>query len=192
MSTLRYITHPQVEIDLAVPVTLWKLSALGRERAAQLARQPWLASVGRIVSSAEMKAEETARMLGSQLGLSVELRRDSGESDRSATGPLPPAEFEALASRFFAEPDVSVRGWERAVDAQRRIAAQLADLLDPEARHDIAVIGHGGVGTLWYCHLTSVGIARCHDQPSQGHYFSIDLASGRPLHGWRALEEPPA
>jgi broad specificity phosphatase PhoE len=191
VATLRYITHPQVAVDLTVPVTTWKLSAHGRERATRFAQQPWLASVGRIVCSAETKAWETARILGSQLGLEPEVRANSGENDRSATGPLPPAEFEALANRYFAEPDDSVRGWESARAAQRRIAAELDDLLRSAAASDIAVIGHGGVGTLWYCHLMSVAIDRCHDQPSQGHYFTVDRASARPLHGWRALEDPP-
>ena len=192
MSTLRYITHPQVEIDLSTPVARWGLNALGRERAARLAAQPWLANIRRIVCSSETKALETARILGAQLGLEPEVRSATGENDRTATGPLPAAEFEQLADRFFAEPDVSVRGWERACDAQRRIADQLADLLRSGDEREIVVVGHGGVGTLWYCHLLGVPIDRRYDQPSQGHYLSVDLASARPLHGWRRIEEPPA
>ena len=192
MAVLRYITHPEVEIDLGVPVAQWRLSGAGRERAQRLLRQPWVAGIGRLISSVETKAVETARILGAHLQLEPELRPAIGENDRSATGPLPRAEFEQLADQFFAHPAQSVRGWERALDAQKRIADGLADLLLASSAHDIALVGHGGVGTLWYCQLAGLAIDRRHDQPSQGHFFSVDLATGRPLHGWRSIDEPVA
>jgi hypothetical protein len=46
---------------------------------------------------------------------------DLGENDRSATGFLPPEEFERVADEFFGSPEKSARGWERAGDAQVRI-----------------------------------------------------------------------
>jgi broad specificity phosphatase PhoE len=188
MATLRYLTHPQVEIDLTIPVTAWRLSELGRARAARCLEQPWIVRVGRVISSPEAKALEFARMIGGRLRLEVELRADTGENDRASTGPLPPVEFARLADRFFAEPSESVAGWERAVDAQRRIAMALADLFAREDVPDVAIVGHGGVGTLWYCHLAGLPIDRRHDQPSQGHYFSVDVGTRRPLHGWRPID----
>jgi broad specificity phosphatase PhoE len=153
-----------------------------------LAAQHWLRGVRRIVSSTEHKALETAHMLAAALRLAVEPREGIGENDRSATGRLPPSEFQALADRFFAEPQHEVRGWESAVAAQARIVHGLADLLQPAAQGDVVVLGHGGVGTLWYCHLAGLPISRRHDQPSQGHYFQVDLASARPLHAWRPVD----
>ena len=186
---LRYITHPQVEIELARPVTEWRLSDAGRARAGRLLVQPWITSIGRLISSAEAKALETARILGAHLQIDPEVRPDIGENDRSSTGPLPREEFERLADQFFARPGQRVRGWESAVDAQRRIVEGLADLLASSQPRDVAVIGHGGVGTLWYCHLAGLPIDRRHDQRSQGHYFSVDLATGRLMHGWRSIDE---
>jgi broad specificity phosphatase PhoE len=198
VTVLRYITHPEVAVDPAVPITRWGLSAAGRRRAEALLDQPWVRTITRVVSSDETKALETAELLAERVGVTVEVRPDSGENDRSATGFLPPAEFEAVADRFFARPHDSVRGWERAVDAQARITGALADLLDPGGlgagsssnsnSGDVAVVGHGGVGTLWWCALTDRPIDRRHDQPGQGHYFSVDLATRRVLHGWRRLE----
>jgi broad specificity phosphatase PhoE len=188
MKMLHYITHPQVEIDLGAPVAQWRLSAEGRKRAVDMLTQPWIASIGRLVSSAETKAVETARILGAHLRIDPEVRPDTGENDRSSTGALPRAEFEQLADQFFAQPAQRIRGWESARDAQQRIVNALADLLDASQPSDIAVIGHGGVGTLWYCHLAGVPIDRRHDQSSQGHYFSVDLATRRPIHGWRSID----
>lgn len=92
-----YITHPQVRIDADVPVPGWRLSDVGRARAVAMLDQPWVGSIGRIVSSAERKAIETAEILAGRLHLAVEVRERTHENDRSATGFLPPPEFEAVA-----------------------------------------------------------------------------------------------
>ncbi len=191
---LRYVTHPEVVVDPAVLVPNWGLSARGRSRVQALLAQPWLPSVGRVVSSDETKAVEAASIIATHLGLPCEVREGIGENDRSSVGFVPPAEFEQLANAFFAEPEQSVRGWERAIDAQRRIARGLADLLTPTTG-DVVVVGHGGVGTLWYCFLNELPIERRHDQPSQGHYFSVDQQTRRAWHAWRpidVLEAPSA
>ena len=83
-----------------------------------------------------------------------------------------------LADECVARPDVSARGWEPAAVAQMRIARALGDLL--HAPGETVVMGHGGVRTLWYCHLAGIPIDRRWDQPGQGHWFSV--ARGRPLH----------
>jgi broad specificity phosphatase PhoE len=189
VTSLRYITHPQVAIEPDVPVTRWSLSAIGVERAEAMCRQPWAADVRRIVSSDEVKAVQTAEILARHVGVPVEVRPGIGENDRSSTGFVPPDRFEQLADRFFADPEASVEGWERAVDAQARIAAGLADLLADEAGGDVAVVGHGGVGTLWWCALAGRPIDRRHDQPGQGHYFTVDRAHGAVLHGWRPVDD---
>lgn len=187
MALLHYITHPEVAVDPSLPVQRWSLSPSGVERARALLSEPWVAGIGRVVSSAETKAREAAEILADHLGLTVEVRDDTGENDRTATGFLPPDEFERTADRFFARPEESVAGWERAVDAQARITAALADLLEPSEVGDVAVVGHGAVGTLWYCRLAGLEISRRHDQPGQGHYFTVDLHDGRPLHPWKPI-----
>lgn len=188
MSRLFYISHPNVAVDPSVPVPEWGLSDEGRRRAIAMLDQPWVPSIGRVVSSTETKAVETAQILADHLGLTAETRSGVGENDRSATGFVPPDEFEQLADAFFAEPELSVRGWERAIDAQRRVAEGLSDLF--RADDDVAVIGHGGVGTLWYCHLAGIPIDRRHDQPGQGHYYEVDLTTGAVVHPWRPIDEP--
>jgi broad specificity phosphatase PhoE len=189
VATLFYITHPNVEVEPDVAVARWSLSDTGRRRAATMAEQVWVRSVRRVLTSDETKAVETAEILAAALSIEPEVVPGTGEMDRTATGYLPAVEFEALADAFFAAPDVSVSGWERAVDAQRRIAGALDPILDePTQRGDVAVVGHGGVGTLWYCHLAGISIDRAWDQPGQGHVFAVDTATRRPRHHWRPIE----
>lgn len=185
-----YITHPEVNIDPEVPVPQWGLSPRGQERARLAAQLPWAGEFRRIVSSDETKAIETAAILAAPHGLTPEILHQSGENDRSATGFLPPDRFQAAADWFFAHPDQSFHGWERAVDAQARIVAAVEALL---AGHDrtrpLAIIGHGGVGTLLKCHIKAVPISRTEDQTgSGGQCYAFRLEDRRLLCDWTAIE----
>lgn len=188
---IRYLTHPQVLIDPAKAAPDWSLNAVGAARVAALAANPGaLSATRRIISSAEVKALETARPLAKALGLSVEIRPDMHENDRSATGFLPPAEFEAVADQFFAHPAQSARGWETADHAQARILREVDACLSEPGQGDVLFVGHGGVGTLLFCALGGLPISRIHDQGPGGGgcWFGFDLADRKPHHGWQAME----
>src|SRR5262249_4015399 len=130
MTTLvRYLTHPQVQIDPHVPVPSWRLSGVGAARVQALITAGWLAGTTLVVSSAEQKALETAEPLAAALGIPLEIREEMHENDRSATGFLAPVEFASVANEFFAYPNQSIRGWERAVDAQARIVREAESVL---------------------------------------------------------------
>ena len=143
-----------------------------------------------IFASAERKAADAAGVLAERLGIRPVVIEGLGENDRSATGYLPKAEFEAVADEFFARPDESVRGWERAADAQRRIVGAVGQALFLAPEGDVAIVSHGGVGALLLCHLRGVPISRDADQPGGGggHVFSFDRANRRLLTGWRRIE----
>ena len=191
MATAYYITHPQVRIDADVPVPDWSLSDLGRARALRMLGQPWASSITRIVSSGERKAIETAEILGRPLGVAPEIREKMHENDRSATGFLPPPEFEAVADQFFAHPETSIRGWERAIDAQSRIRSEVDAVLNRHDKGDIAFVGHGGVGTLLLLSLTACPIGRSADQPAGGgNYFAFTVPDLQLVHGWRPIDAP--
>ena len=120
MPTVFFVTHPEVAVDPEVPVPQWGLSSRGRERMAEFARSPDVARLAAIWSSAETKAVEAAAILADPLGLSPGVEEDLHENDRSATGFLPPLEFEQVANAFFASPAGGKRprvgaGYRRAV-----------------------------------------------------------------------------
>jgi broad specificity phosphatase PhoE len=184
--TVYVVSHPEVQVDPGVPVPQWGLSAAGRERLRHLLALPWARTLTRVVSSAETKAVQTAQALAAPLGLGVVTDEELGENDRSATGFVPPAEFEELADAFFAHPGASVRGWETADHAQSRFVTAVRRQLEG-ADGDVAVVAHGGVGTLMLCHLLGVPVDRALDQPGQGSWYAFDQVSGAVIHGWRRI-----
>ena len=192
MATAFFITHPDVAIDPAIPVPDWPLSPTGRARMHAALARPWVRTIRAIHSSTERKAIDTATILANGLGLPFTTMAELGENDRSATGYLPKAEFETLADTFFAQPEHSIRGWERAIDAQRRIVAAVQTILaSARPDSDIAIVAHGAVGALLICALESLPISRAQDQPpgNGGFYFPIDIRTRLVRHGWVAIDD---
>ncbi|MEP2642680.1 histidine phosphatase family protein [Roseobacter sp.] len=186
---LRYLTHPQVQMDPDTDVQRWSLNSLGANRVATLAASGALTDTTAIISSNETKALETARPLATALGCPVDIQDTMHENDRSATGFLPPAEFETVADAFFAQPCTSIRGWETAQDAQTRIVTAFNACLAIHKSGDVLFVGHGAVGTLLYCHLAGLPISRTHDQaPGGGCYFECDANDLAPQDGWQPME----
>ncbi|WP_299648849.1 histidine phosphatase family protein [uncultured Tateyamaria sp.] len=184
MPKLLVVTHPEVVVEPDRPIPDWRLSETGRNRATAFATSAHMAHVSDIWCSTERKAHDTAAILAVPCTLPVNVDPALGENDRSATGFLPPAEFEAAADEFFANPSNSFRGWEPAVDAQARICQAIQRIASQHSGGDLAIVTHGAVGTLLWCHLMHRPIDRTHDQPSQGHFWQADLSTLRPQTGW--------
>lgn len=190
MRTVYFVTHPEVVQDPRVPVTEWTLSARGAARLEAFSRRPLLARVSAIYASKERKAVDGAAILARRLGLAVQTCAGLGENDRSATGYLPPREFEATADLFFARPNESVRGWERACDAQDRVARAVGGIVGAAVDGDVAIIAHGGVGALLLCRLLGEPIDRAFDQPGSGggNYFAFAAPSMNVIQRWQSID----
>jgi broad specificity phosphatase PhoE len=153
----------------------------------------WVKDVRSVFASDERKARDGAQILAEGLGLTGYTVVDSlRENDRMATGYLSKEEFEVTVGAFFAQPQISVRGWESAAHAQARIVRALEQVLAQAPENgDIAVVGHGGTGTLLYCYLAGLPIDRCHDQPATngGNWFAFARANQKLLRdGWCSID----
>ena len=188
---VHYLSHPQVDINPDIAVSSWGLNHTGRARVSKVVEAGWLSGVSRVVSSAEVKAIETANPIAQALNAPVEIRQAMHENDRTATGYLPSEEFELVASEFFANPHKSIRGWEKAIDAQRRIVSETEEVLRNHISGNLLIVGHGAVGTLLFCHYSNFQISRQYDQKGSGNYFSFLADKRQVLHGWIPMEDKP-
>lgn len=185
------ITHPDVIIDPDVPVPRWSLSPRGRARMESMLSQPWVRDIGAVYCSTEQKAVDGAKILAVHLGLPFEAVGALGEIDRSATGYLPADEHRAAAHLLFAQPDQSVRGWETARGAQRRMVAAMDDILARvQGQADVAIVTHGGVGALYLCHLKGVEIDRGQEapHPNGGCYYCFEVDSRVLVQDWETID----
>ncbi len=150
------------------------------------AKDGWLINSG---SYTAMTVKDAQTALGEWVE-SIEIGERMGENDRSASGFLPPAEFEQVADQFFAAPDSSARGWATARAEQARIVAAIHAVLLGHRGGDILFVGHGAVGALNLCHLLGEPISRSRDQPGGGgNIYAWDIATKRILHPWRSIEQ---
>ena len=188
---VHYLSHPQVDINSDIPVSSWGLNHTGKARILKAIEAGWLNGISRVVSSAEVKAIETANPIAQAMNVSVEIRQAMHENDRTATGYLPSEEFELVANEFFANPHKNIRGWEKAIDAQRRIVSETEKVLRNHNSGDLLIVGHGAVGTLLFCHYSNFQISRQYDQKGSGNYFSFLKDKRQVLHGWRPMEHKP-
>ena len=186
MSVVFFVSHPEVTVDPSVPVPCWRPADKGIRRMRTFAASPRLDGLSAVWASGEAKAIEAAGLPAAEFGLAVGVHKNLGENDRSSTGYLAPPEFEKTVEAFFAQPDQCIRGWERAVDAQERVAT---DILDRSPNGPVALVAHGGVGTLLLCRYAQAAISRAADQPSQGHFWTFDRKTREVRQGWRSIDE---
>lgn len=192
MPSVYFISHPEVVIDPNVPVPNWPLSERGLERMQLMLGHPWINNLCAVYSSQEQKAIDGAMVIAKHLALQLAQYEDLGEMDRSSTGYLSQEEFQEVANQFFANPGESVRGWEVASDAQKRIVGVVKKIAERHSANDsIAIVSHGGVGALLLCDLAKLEIAREHDQPGAGggNYFLFEPETWSLQHGWRPIEQ---
>jgi len=190
MRKVYFLTHPDVLIDPKIPVPLWSLSERGLQRMKKVLNESWIQDIDSIYCSTEKKAIDGAEIVADHLALHFEKIEKLGENDRSSTGFLNSDDFEETADLFFSNPDKSIRGWETATAAQKRITDCLTEILKKDSKKgDILIIAHGGVGTLLLCSIKQSNISRKEDQPSTngGNYFLYNTDPRELIHGWKTI-----
>lgn len=145
MRKLILIKHasPQVQADL--PPEAWPLSEEGKAKCATLAEQVAAFAPAVVVSSEELKAAETARVVARHLGVPHHAAPDLHEHDRSNVPQLRSAEFISLIELFFRRPNELVLGKETAFAALSRFRSALDEVLAEHAEGNLAVVSHGTV-----------------------------------------------
>ncbi|MGR7026571.1 histidine phosphatase family protein [Geodermatophilus sp. URMC 62] len=157
------VTHPEVRVEPEVPAPQWALSDAGRDRLRHLLAQPWVPRLARVVASPERTAVETAAPLAASVGLRV-----------------------AVDAGLREHPEESGRSEER---AQARVVAAAGRAV-AGADGDVALVCHGGVGTLLLCALLGVPADRRLGQPGEGSVFAYDPVSRRVASPWVRLGPP--
>lgn len=146
------VRHAQVVMDPDIPVERWGLSPEGEVAALALLQHPALSNVDVVMSSPEPKALATAGLLAVEAPVVTE--PDLRELDRLRLGWLPDEDaYPAVVREILAHPGRSVRGCERAEDAQRRIVHAIDRMVERYPQQTVAVGHHGIVLTLYLSRL---------------------------------------
>ena len=147
MGDLILIRHAEPVVEESQPPREWALSDSGRLRCRRVAARLVRYDVSRLVGSTERKATQTARLLGTHLGLPVVIQEGLQENDRTGVPFYAgEAEFKRSIRDFFAEPGARVMGAESADEAHRRFLRALEE--HGPVPGAVAIVSHGAVISL--------------------------------------------
>ena len=136
------IRHSIPEVDPSRPASEWPLNEEGIERCEDIASQLERFLPAAIFASPETKAIETARYIGSHLGIGFSVRERLREHRRPATF-LPQSEFHENIRRLFESPDSIVYGSESSNGVAKRIEADIRRVLAERPDGNILMVTHG-------------------------------------------------
>jgi broad specificity phosphatase PhoE len=146
MRSLYLIRHATPAVQPNVPAPEWPLSDRGLEEARVLAATAQTWGLSAIYASSERKAQSTAAPIGELLGIPVhvvegfeELRIDGWIGNSN--------EFAETVQQILEEPDLSLRGAERAVAAAERFQRGIEII--QQGQFPAAIASHGRVLTAW-------------------------------------------
>jgi len=150
-SRLILVKHSAPTIEPERDAREWQLSAVGRERCGPLAESLRAYLPAKLFCSDEVKANQTAQILGEILRLSPHTMPDLHEHDRRGVPYHERVEdFEAAVRQFFNQPDQRVYGNESAHEALTRFSQAIDQVLAATPINENAiVVAHGTVITLY-------------------------------------------
>lgn len=158
MSQLILVKHARPQMDEHLPSDQWRLCDEGRQASIRLAERLVDRRIGRVVSSTEPKAFETACFLAERLGLQAESATGLHEHDRSNVPIMPTRQFISMIALFFKQPRRLVLGRETARQASERFEKAVAEVMQASGGKTTAVVTHGTVLALY-------AAARCREDP---------------------------
>ncbi len=150
------VRHSTPEKDRSNPSNLWVLNDTGKIRAQQLARKLSSYQVGLIVSSSELKALETARIIASYHHLTPLVNNQLNEHERSRFPFLSESDFREAMIDLFRYPTELIFGSETADEARERFEIAIKRHLLANSGEDIVIVSHGTVLALFIAKLLGV------------------------------------
>ncbi|MEL6822271.1 MAG: histidine phosphatase family protein [Calditrichota bacterium] len=170
MPNIILIKHAMPEILQSEPAKNWVLSEAGIASCNALADAFAGYEIQQLFSSREIKAVQTAEIVGEQLGLVNTPIADLHENDRNGFPFFEnPEDWKQQFREFFANPGQRIIGNESAEEALARFEKAVRDLIRKHADESLAIVAHGTVITLL--------VAAYHDIEPFEFWASLELPS---------------
>lgn len=149
--TLILVKHAMPELDANVPASEWQLGEKGLKQAKKFAQfiQDNLDVDSVIYSSNESKAQDTAMLIASSLGLTHKVNDKIGEIDRPALPIVDEEEHLKMNEPIFKNLGEAILGNESAADALARFESGIKEIIKDPQEDERLVVTHGTVISLF-------------------------------------------
>jgi broad specificity phosphatase PhoE len=152
MAQIYLIRHAKTRQEPGVPAERWTLSEEGFIAAGALAGKQFWTTVGRVITSTEVKTLATVTPALELWGIPHEAWAEFDEVQRGGFAATQ-EEYETRVRQLFAAPDESGDGWEPAAHALERALAGLNRALAEYPGQNLAIVGHGLLWALVRAHV---------------------------------------
>jgi broad specificity phosphatase PhoE len=184
MSTLIFVTHPDVDVDPSRPRSEWTLSTKGFEELQNLIAKDFWGNIKSIFCSKEFKASQVAEKIAEVHNLKVIKIDGLEEINRESTGFLPEEKYRLAIEDFYIHPADSYKGWETAYEATERIKECVNRLVKESEDSYFVIIGHGMIGSCLSCWIKGIDPTFNEDNGISSSYITIDWDNKKIIHDW--------
>lgn len=148
-NTYYFLRHADTKKDSNLHATLWSLSELGVAQSVGIVESGLFDEIDLIVTSNELKAQQTAGPLATKLGLIIVINSDFREVERGEKF-LTQEEFEKLKKAKLEDLDCDFDGGETGRRALKRFEYGIKDLENNYHGKKILIVSHGTILSLYF------------------------------------------
>ena len=154
MRTLILVRHSESKVQANLPPQEWRLTSRGRRLCLPLASKVATHSPNLILTSKEVKAQTTGKILAELLALNCQTAPGLHEHLREKGEILDLDAWFIRISDFFQNPNRLVFGLETANQAKERFITAIHAVMEQHQGGNVTVVTHGTVMSLYYQELT--------------------------------------
>ena len=154
MRTLILVRHSESKLQENLPPQEWRLTSRGRRLCSPLASKVAMHSPNLILTSEEIKARETGKILAEFLDVDCMTAQGLHEHLREKGEILDLDTWFNKISEFFQNPNQLVFGLETANQARERFIDSIHAVMEQHQGGNVAVVTHGTVMSLYYQELS--------------------------------------
>ena len=158
MTNLLLIRHAETKQDPQIPSSQWHLTENAYKACENLAERLKPYKLSRIVSSEEVKASETGRVLAEQLSIPWETAPNLHEHERTGVPFMEQSVWSERLEAFFKNPDDLILGNETGTQARRRFDSAVREVLENYPDEPLAIVTHASVMSLFVAHCNEVNV----------------------------------
>lgn len=151
-NTYYFLRHAETKKDPTVPATLWGLSGLGNIQSKEVAESGLFNEVDLIVTSNEVKAQQTVGPLADKLGLTILVEANFREVERGEIF-LTQEEFKKLKKDKLENLDCDLDSGETGRQALERFELGVEQLEKEYSNKKILIVSHGTILALYFAKI---------------------------------------
>lgn len=154
MRKIIFVRHSISRIEPEISPQKWGLTDEGIKRCNLLARKLSGHDPDIIITSNELKAQQTGNIIARCMGLPIQFGKNIHEHLRESGGIVSDQVFTKRIAKMFSQPDELVFGLETARAALDRFSNSVEMIMNTYPEMTPAIVTHGTVMSLYYSEIT--------------------------------------